>query len=849
MFLNLIPKWVITLLFRSFEARESFLTQVEEIRSQNPRRALAFATFNAGLIEFLAIRIFLAQKFSDSFELRAGTRINGFFIEPFSHFSRRILAVFKLASKPPSRIRYCAEELHQGRPVLLCFETTERTRSYEVPMGESELAYLKEEVPNLLIVPLVFVWRRKRNLEEGVNQQISAKLWRNFVTPISSPWLLLLGDPYRPTGLRKLLILLRQYAQSTLRICPPLAISELAPKPLRRKILFLIQQEKKIILGPVYRSTRLINETVLRSPPLQNLIQRVSVEEGVAETHLFKKAQKYLNEIAAVYSYFVIEVSGFFLHKVFTTIFDDVTIKDSDFDRIRDAAREGALVYLPSHKSYVDFLLLSYLLHRKEIFVPHVIAGANMNFWPMGKAFRGAGAIFIRRSFRGNKLYAEVLKRYIVELLSNRVSLEFFVEGKRSRSGKLLPPKFGMLSMVADSLLRDEIPEKIFLVPVSITYDRVTEERAHKREMEGGEKVQESALGTLKAIRVLFRSFGKVHVRVGEIINFKELLNQTVGEKGHSLETRKLGVQKAAFEVCHRINTATPVTSFGIVCAALLSKPGSALSRGDVESLLRIIEKDLATSQILKTPELETDFFSACRRALLRLQEDGIIIPYETPLKTRGLRIPNKQRMSALFYKNGVSHAFVTWGIKGLAKGDPSKILLLRSLLQFEFFFSERDLFLKQIADIPNEICLGLYAFMLDDVFENICLGLEGLIRNQKLFFELDEWRIRLMKFGQTKALEDTVIRLEGINTQSFSAFVEMAKHRVWLRASPANPKLFTPIEPSHLQDELTKIRKLRLSSDDWNELKEKHFNNDPRNSKLLGSIANETQPSGPFGT
>lgn len=824
MFLNVLPRWVIGLIFRSFEAREVFLSQVEELLLKNPGRPVAFASFSAGFVEFLAIRVFLAGKFGQKFELRLATRVPSLFIEPFSIFCRRVLSLLGFSIRVPSRIKLCADELRSGRPVFLCFETTERTRSFEIPRGESELAYLKEEIPDLLIVPLVFIWRRKRNLEAGEASNFTSKLWRNFVSPISSPWQLLLGDPYRPTGLRKLLIMLRQYARSTLRVCSPIPISESAPRPLRRKILFLIQQEKKIILGPVYRSTRLINESVLRSPGLRELIQRLSAEEGVPETDLFKKAQKHIGEIAAVYSYFVIEICGYFLHKVFTTIFEDVTIRDSDFEKVRDAAREGALVYLPSHKSYVDFLLLSYLLHRKEIFAPHVAAGANMNFWPMGKLFRGGGAFFIRRSFRGKKLYAEVLKRYIVELLSNRVSLEFFIEGKRSRSGKLLPPKFGMLSMISDAVLKNEVSEKVFLVPVSITYDRVTEERAHKREMEGGAKVQESALGVLRAFKVLFRSFGKVHVRMADPIELRTLLGQTLGEGERSLDTKKLGVQKAAFEVCHRINTVTPLTSFGVVCTLLLSKPGAAMSRSDFENLLNLVKQDFDQSAFQKTPELENNFFEACRRALGRLKEDGIVVSYETPLKTRGIRIPEKQRMAALFYKNGVSHAFVTWGIKALSNNDPAKVLYLRSLLEFEFFFAEKDQFLRELQNVPSNICLNFYGFVIDDVLETICGGIEGLLRNSKLFFDLEEWKTRLLKFGQTKILEDTILRPEGINTQGFSAFVELAKHKGWLRPSPANPKLFTPQDGIGLQDELARIKRLRFSSEDWSRLKEQYF-------------------------
>ena len=191
---------------------------------------------------------------------------------------------------------------------------------------------------------------------------------------------------------------------------------------------------------------------------------------------------------------------------------------------MRAASKEGALLFIPSHKSYVDFLILSYLLFRKDLLPPHVAAGINLNFWPIGSMFKGAGAYFIRRSFRGNLVYQEVLRRYIAELLQNKINMEFFIEGQRSRSGKLAPPKFGMLKMIVDSYLEGHISEKVFIVPTSICYDRVTEERAHKRELEGGEKVQETAVGLLRAIKVLFKNFGRVHVRMADPISMTDLI-------------------------------------------------------------------------------------------------------------------------------------------------------------------------------------------------------------------------------------------------------------------------------------------------------------------------------------
>jgi 1-acyl-sn-glycerol-3-phosphate acyltransferase len=845
MFTSWVPSWLISVFFRNFDTKDSLLAQVDELKKSHPGRPIALAVFSGGFLEFLALRIiFSTRQDGDKLYLNLATRIPAFLIESPRLVFKRILSMVGLSKKPVSRIQLCAQELKKGNPIMMVFETTERTKSFQSPLGELEIVYLSEKVPDLLIVPVAFLWRRKRRLEEGENQKLSSKLWKNFAAPFTSPWNLFLGDPYQPKGLRKLFILLRQYSYTTIRLAPPIAINELAPKQLRRKILSHIQAEKKVILGPIYRSTRLIGESVLRSPSFQTFAQNLALEEGSTEASVYKKAQKIFYEISAKYSYFVIEWSAWFLHFIFKTIFDDVTVKEEDFEKIRDISKDGAVVYMPSHKSYVDFLLLSYILFRKEIYTPHIVAGINMNFWPMGRLFRGAGAFFIRRSFKGNVLYGEVLKRYIAELLANRISVEFFVEGKRSRSGKLLPPKYGILRMIVDSVFEGLINEKIRIVPVSLTYDRVTEEGAHMREMEGGQKVQETALGVVKSSKVLFKSYGKVHVRFAEPILLQDAFKQTIGDPAHSLETRRLGVQKIAFEVCHRINKVTPLTGYGLVCAVLLAKPGAALPRKDIETFLMLIAQDVKRLKIPVTPDLEDDFMGTCRKAIGRLVADGILSPYETPLKTRGMKIENKQRMAAHIYKNGVVHALVPYAVAGLSKGQIEKVLELRNLLEFEFFFAEKDQFIRDQKQISSEVLLPFYAFMLDDVLENICLGLGGLLKMPRMFIELDEWKSRLMKYGQSLVLEDSVLRVEGVNTQSFSAFVDMAKHKGWLKPHPSQAKLFTPTDTAKLQFELNRIKNLRPTTEDWNALRDKYIKADSPNETNSRKISPTQEPT-----
>ena len=839
--MRLIPRPLIRRLFKSFEARDEFLLQLKTVRRALPDRPIAFAMFGGGVVEFLAIQLFLKEAFGDDFELRLATRLPSVFVENLSLNLRRVASFLRIGPKTRTRIRLCADELKAGRPVLLNFDSNERKKAFQVNVGETELEYLAQAVPNLVVTPIVIIWRRKKRMEESQNADVSTRLWRNFVAPFTSPWNLFLGDPYRPTDLRKFLLMLRGYAQSSLRLAMPFEVTEYPAKQLRRKIYTTITQEKRVTLGGVYRSTRLISETIFREPGFQQFVSDIAVQEKTTETAIYKRATKDFNEFAANFSYFTIEYAAWFLHKVFTKIFDDITVNDEDFERVRELSKEGALVFIPSHKSYVDFLVLSYLLFRKGLLPPHIAAGSNLNIVGLGRIFKKGGAFFIRRSFRGNVLYSEVLRRYMAELLNNRVGIEFFIEGARSRSGKLSPPKFGMLKMIVESAIAGDVKEKVRIIPVSIIYDRVTEESAHKRELEGGEKVQESALGVLKATKVLFKNFGKVHVRFGEGIRLEEAVATYMGDGVHSETTRKLGISKIAFEVCNRINAVSPITSFGVICAAIMAKPGAAIPRSQLDLIIDRIEHDARLLRVPMTPELETSFKWACQRAISNLLSDGLLEPYASSDGAQGLRIPAKQRIAALFYKNAFIHAFLLPGIRGLSVGLPATQLELRSLLQFEFFFSDKDHFIRQMHALPGDLSFELYAFMLEDVLENIEMGIDGLKKMSGLWLEAKEWKSRLMKFGRSTAAENPSLRFESVNTQGFSAFVEMSKNRQWLKLSPVKQStLLTPAAETLLNEERLRVRKLRPTAERWTNFVE----NLEKNAHATIASQTDTPPS-----
>jgi glycerol-3-phosphate O-acyltransferase len=815
-----LPSRIELLLYRNFHAGESFTKQVAEIRERFPGKSLVFTLYASGVVEFWVLRYFLKRAFGEPFAPRYASRIWALFSEPLSLLLRRVASLLGLA-KPVSRICLISDDLTRGRSAVLNFETRDRRRAFETPMGEKELAYLQRQHQDLVVVPVVFVWQRKRVIEKERSSNISERAWNSLFFPLISVWNLFLGDPYTPNFSRKLALLTLGYTHTTLRAGDPILFDDTqSPKSVRRLALMDIQQEKKVILGPSFRSTRFIAEGIFRDPSLHRTIQALSAETGALEISLLKKAEKYFREMGAKYSYSTVEVASWFLRRVFRNIFEGLTLHDEDFEMLRRASKEGPLVFVPTHKSYVDFLMLSHLLHERQIAPPHVIAGINMNFWPFGAIAKRAGAVFIRRSFKGNPLYGEVLKHYVCALLTNKINLEFFIEGARSRTGKLAPPRYGILKMITDAYIKGDLKDKVRFVPVSIIYDRVTEDKAHRRELEGGEKVQESFVGLFKALRVLAKNFGKVHVRFGEPVAIEEWARTEIADSTGSSQLIRLATQKLAFEVCHRINAVSPVTSIGVVCALLLMKPGTAWTRAEFEAVLRKFETDLKKLGIPLSPELEQNFIHACRRAIVRLVEDKLVEKFYSSTGGLGYLVPEKQRLAVFYYKNTAIHGLLDLSIAGLCSAKSGaffeEALELRGFLQFEFFFQEKEAYAKHVSTLSKSFDCSTYAYLLDSYLETLQSGLESLMEMQDLILGRKEWQSRLMKRGRLRVQQGELQNSESVNTQAFVAFLELALNRQWLTPTKAEEDLLRPSHSKNLQTQIQRIQAYRLRIREW---------------------------------
>lgn len=340
---------------------------------------------------------------------------------------------------------------------------------------------------------------------------------------------------------------------------------------LRREIQNIFTLHRQSITGPVLKKRAELIEAILTSEKVEEILKEEVRESGKSLQAVRRKAKDYLDEIAANYSMSWIKIYDLVLTWMLKNIFDGISVDQEGLARIKQAAKKGPLILVPCHKSHLDYLILSYLFHHNKMPCPHIAAGKNLSFWPLGTIFRGGGAFFLRRTFKGDRLYARIFSAYVEKLLSEGFNIEFFIEGGRSRTGKLLSPKMGLLSQTLGAYGHGVAPD-LSIVPISIGYDRVLEEKSYLHELSGGEKKPESMGQLVKARKSLKVRYGKVYVNFDKPIS----LNRYFSENGLrpadlDKETHQEVCTDLAFRCIHGINQVSVATPYGIVAGALLN--------------------------------------------------------------------------------------------------------------------------------------------------------------------------------------------------------------------------------------------------------------------------------------
>jgi glycerol-3-phosphate O-acyltransferase len=477
----------------------------------------------------------------------------------------------------------------------------------------------------------------------------------------------------------------------------------------RRAWLTLDRAERRLV-GNRYKIPRFVPEAIVSRREFLEAVDAVAAETATPKVVAMEKAEGYLREIAATHSPYVIDLIANAIHKLYSQGYGDIKYSEDDVRMLAALGDGNPLVFLPAHRSNLDRLSLQYMLWENDFPPNHTAGGINLNFFPVGPLVRRTGVFFIRRTFKDNSLYKVVLRSYLDYLIEKRFPLEWYMEGGRSRSGKLMPPRLGLLSYAVDSMHRGKA-EDLQLIPVSIAYDQIQDVPDYAREAQGKDKEKESLGWMLRAVRSLRRRYGDIHIRFGEPVSARAMIGDAGGEDESSV-----ALQKLAFEVMYRIGQVTPITPTALVSLALLEARGSARSSSQLaEETTRLVE--FAAARHLPTTE-DSDLKDPARVSVILdwLAEHDNVSSHEA-LGRRVFWLDEDQMIRISYYRNVIVHFFVNRALAEMAIGlaadsgderpEPVREALLgfRDLLKFEFFFPEKERFLEAIeSDIAIDV-------------------------------------------------------------------------------------------------------------------------------------------------
>jgi glycerol-3-phosphate O-acyltransferase len=476
---------------------------------------------------------------------------------------------------------------------------------------------------------------------------------------------------------------------------------------LARALQIFLYREERLVWGPTLLPRRLVRRQVLRDPELVRLVRRLAVERGVPRRRVWREARRYFDEMASNYNGLYFAIIEFVFNFVWRRVFSGLEI--IGLERVIDCVKQHPVVLVPCHRSHFDYLILSYIFHMNYLSPPHIAAGNNLNFWPMGPLFRGAGAFFIRRTFEDNELYKLVFRKYLAFLIREGYTQEFFIEGGRTRTGKMLTPRLGMLTAIVNAFVQG-VRRDLYFVPISIHYGRIPEEEAYRREVAGEEKEPESLGGLLRARSVLKRRYGTAYVSFGEPISLARALGPArerfaagVSDPPVEAEMRRF-IQRLGFRMLREVNAAAVAGATSISATALLGAPRAACRQADFLARVNTLVDILRAQGVCLTASLERNLNTKCRESLGWLESGGLI---EKLVDSDGavIHVPPEKRFSLDFYKNNTIHFFLVPSLlTGALLGEvPIGALRARlgwwlDLYRWEFPLPEREQLATEIA-------------------------------------------------------------------------------------------------------------------------------------------------------
>lgn len=655
----------------------------ERLRAMEQRGAIVYVMrYSSRLDYFLFNWLFLREG------LRLSQTANGIrfdYYRPFGEALRLLVrGVFDRIARGGrgmrgSNIRSLRHAVREGGSAFL-FLRTDKIRSQLRPTrrgalasGRSEQDMLREVVQaaaeeegDVYLIPLALFWRK------------GARAQRRFLN-------LFYGAPQRPTDTGKVASFLWNYRNLAVRVGTPIDLGAFVAEragegvdrivtKVRRSLLIFLRREEKPVAGAALRPLAQVQELVLRDAEVRAVMDDVARESGKRPDQIERLALRHLARIAANPSPTMLAVLDRIVTWIVARLFDKLDVQG--LDRITDAAKQHPLVLVPCHRSHIDYLILSWLFYERHLVPPMVAAGENLAFFPLGTIFRRAGAFFLRRSFDGDPLYTALFRRYVQQLIKDGVTQEFFIEGGRSRSGRMLQPRLGMLEMVLEAFARG-VRQDVYLVPVGFSYERLVEEGSMADERAGARKGRENLFALLRAGSVLRRRHGTMSLRFGEPIALSEAVGDARallrgGAGGPSDATpddgaRRATIARVGLDVCRRLSALVTAGRSSVMAAALLATPARGVLRTELVERLRALVCVLDRLGVAVAAELREDITRGGLDSTLTLLASGDLVRRTSDPAGELVSFDESKRNLLDYYRATLSPALPIAGALALA--------------------------------------------------------------------------------------------------------------------------------------------------------------------------------------
>jgi len=676
---NTLLRWLYRRFFAHIEIDEQWSRGV---RAASARGVVVYVMRSLSFLDFLCLD-YLVKQLSLPL-VHFASDLGLWILEPFGKGRRRI----GLRRQLPED-RALATTIENGDSALLFLRrppklghSTRRGERLETDLIATLVETQRRTDRPILLVPQTFVWSK-----------LPPKKERTFFD-------LFFGPSEWPGKVRVFFQFLLNYRNALLRSGEPFDLSTFAAEhpdlsdaqladKIRYALLRRIERERTLVMGPHQKTPTRLREEILRSPRVRKHIEAHARTARIPLLEAENQARTELRKMCAAQDPYWLGLLHRLLDWLWNRIYAGIEVDKDGMERLRMAARKGSVVLLPSHKSHVDSLVLSDVLYAHALSPPLIAAGDNLSFWPLGAILRRGGGFFIRRSLKGKKLYSALVDAYLRKLLVEGFCVSFFLEGGRSRTGKLLTPKLGLLSMITDAAL--SLGDRtVSFVPISIGYERIIEERSYVHELSGGDKRTEDIGDLLRTPKILRSRYGRLTVQVGEIFSFAGVAHDVLlsgggGPAELTPRQRRQVVHAIAHRAIGEIHRATMVTPGSLVATALMSHRGRGI---DLEALCttaatllevpRRLGARVDAALVDRTGALRPDAIAQS----LALLCDSKLVSRHTEGDLAIYTVPEERRMALEYYKNNILHFFVPTALVSTALVQPGEPLVSRSTLR-----------------------------------------------------------------------------------------------------------------------------------------------------------------------